>query len=330
MKINPNRVDLVKEIPLDRPLSINFETTSRCNFACTFCPCSDGDTRARVGFTRQDMPNELFMKIIDDLKEFPRKIKVNHYHYMGEPLLNPNFFSLVRYAVDANVAEEHWIRTNGSLLNKQTVKNLVDCGLTRIGVSVEAVNEAGYRDLVKRRGMFEKVVQGVSELYEQSRGKCKVYAKIINFGLPATDPDAFNKIFAPITDECDIEYPMQWNHGVPDSTMGRGIKVTVNGDELNKHIACPYPFFTMVVNSKGKALMCCFDWSYQTAIGDVTKSSMKEIWNGQEVRDFWKMHLRGERGNNLACRDCLNLYACPDRLDNNRDELLARLNALEN
>ena len=326
MKINQDRVDLVKEVPLDRPLSFIFETTTKCNFSCSFCPSGDKEETRRVGFIRQDMPVEMFIKIVDDLKEFPRKIKSITYHNMGEPLMNPNLSKLIRYSVDANIADNHLIRTNGSLLTKTTAKDLVDSGLTQIGISIEAVNEQGYQKYVRRKGMFDRVVQGVSDLYAYSKGKCHVFTKIIDFGTPETNIDEFKRIFSPISDECVIEYPRQWNQDTTDTTMGSGVKLTVNGDSFNKNrITCPFPFYTMVVTSTGKCLMCCFDWSSQTIDGDVNLNSLRDIWQGNEVRNFWLMQLRGERNKNLACKNCLDIFIPIDNLDNDQKELIARL-----
>jgi radical SAM protein with 4Fe4S-binding SPASM domain len=326
MKINPERVDLIKEIPLELPLSINVETTSMCNFSCSFCPSSDIEQTKLVGFSRQDMNPEMFKKVVADLKEFPRRIRTINYHYMGEPLMNPNLSSLIRYAVDANISDNHCIRTNGSLFTKDIILKLIDSGLTRIGISVEAVNEDGYQKFVRRTGMFDKVYTGISDLYKYAKGKCFIFAKIIDFGIPATDPQEFIKTFSPITDECSIEYPRQWNHYKTDTTLGHGVKLTVNGDLIDrKRVTCPYPFFTMTVTSKGKCLMCCFDWSSQTIVGDVNTSSVKNIWNSREVKEFWLMHLRGERYNNLACRDCQDIFTPPDNLDNDQNELIDRL-----
>jgi radical SAM protein with 4Fe4S-binding SPASM domain len=245
---------------------------------------------------------------------------------MGEPLMNPNLSSLIRYSVDANIGDEHSIRTNGSLLTKENINKLIDSGLTRIGISINAVNEDGYQKLVHRKGMFEKVVKGVSDLHEYAKGGCYVYAKIIDFGIAATAPPEFMKIFSPITDECVVEYPRQWNHNVPDTTLGRGVKLTVNGDLIDRsRQTCPFPFFTMTVTSKGKCLMCCFDWSSQTIVGDVKTDSVKTIWNSREVKEFWLMHLRCERFKNPACRDCQDIFTPPDNLDNDQKDLIDRL-----
>jgi radical SAM protein with 4Fe4S-binding SPASM domain len=326
MRVNPDRVDLVKEIPLDRPLSFIFETTTKCNFSCSFCPSSDLEQTRRVGFARQDMPNEMFKKVVADLKEFPKMPKTITYHNMGEPLMNPNLSSLIRYAVDANIADNHLIRTNGSLLTKSTAKDLVDSGLTQIGISVEAVNEEGYQKYVHRKGMFEKVVQGVTELYDYAKGKCHVFAKIIDFGTPATDIQEFKKIFSPITDECGVEYPRQWNHDLSDTTLGQGVKLTVNGDLIDRNrVTCPFPFYTMVVTSTGKCLMCCFDWSSQTIVGDVNLHSVKNIWHSKEVKDFWLMQLKGERYKNSACKNCLDIFTPIDNLDKDQKDLIERL-----
>jgi radical SAM protein with 4Fe4S-binding SPASM domain len=326
MKVNLDRVDLVKEIPLHRPLSFVFETSSRCNFSCSFCPSSDHVLAKNVGFTRQDMTFDLFEKVVRDLQNFQDSIKIMHYHHMGEPLLNPNLPRMIRLAVDAKISSEHWIRTNGSLLTNDLIDQLVESGLTQIGISIEAINNEGYQKLVKQKDAFPKIYDGVSNLYKKSRGKCQIYVKIIDFGIPETDPNEFTKLFTPISDKIGIEYPRQWNGMISDTTLGQGVKLTVNGDPLcTRRISCPYPFFTMVVTSTGKCLMCCFDWSSQTIIGDANNESIIEIWNGQKVRDFWLMQLNGERYKNKACKDCLDIFTPPDDLDGAREVLVKQI-----
>ena len=61
-----------------------------CNFRCTFCPTGDYELLKSVSRPLGVMPYELFCKIIDDLKEFPEKLKSLRLYKDGEPFLNKN------------------------------------------------------------------------------------------------------------------------------------------------------------------------------------------------------------------------------------------------
>jgi hypothetical protein len=58
------------------------------------------------------------------------------------------------------------------------------------------------------------------------------------------------------------------------------------------------------VNFDGQVSVCCVDWSYGTIVGDLTKTSLTEIWNGTALREFRLAHLRGERATIAACANC--------------------------
>ena len=97
-------------------------------------------TTEKQKYTKQMMPYELFCKIIDDIGEFPDKLKVLRINGQGEPLLNPDFCKMVAYAKNKQVAD--WIETitNGSRLNPTLNQNLADSGIDRIRISIESLS----------------------------------------------------------------------------------------------------------------------------------------------------------------------------------------------
>ena len=329
MTINPDRVNLAEAIPLTGPLSVNVEMSSRCNFACSFCPTALPEEWKRVGFEKRDMDDDLFRKIVDDFKQMPR-VKVFNLHMMGESQLHPHFYDLAVYATTSGIADRYEMRTNGSLLTEGRAQKLVDAGLTRIGISVEAVTNEGYQKLVRAKpGMLDRVIEGVKNLYVASRGRCRTYAKIVDFRIPETDTERFKELFAPIVDEVAIEYPEQWNSGLKtDTTLGQGVTLSVNGDPLQDHTACPFSFFTLAINVTGKTVICCFDWSYQNVIGIAGEQSIKEIWNSPNMFAHWRMQLEGRRKESAACRDCTNIQTSPDGVDDHREKLLERISSV--
>jgi radical SAM protein with 4Fe4S-binding SPASM domain len=331
MKIVKDRLDLAKEAPLARPLAPMFEMSTACNFACEFCPTAIPSERERVGFARKFMDPDLFKRAVDELAEFPntgQPFKA-YYNGMGESCIHPQFVELLKYAVDKGCFTAHIIRTNGSTLEPEFNQAILDAGITEVNISIEAVNEYGYERITKRAGMFKKVVAGVRDLHaRRTAGKTRVYCKIIPLGTEDTDEAEFRRIFTPICDMIDVEYPMQWNNGmVYDTTRGAAKPtLTVNGDPVTPNVTCPYIFYTLMVNVDGIVHLCCFDWSTQVNVGDMRKESLMDIWYGDKIQDFWRMHLSGARWKNPACRDCQYIYGAPDYLDvSQRTDILLRL-----
>lgn len=79
------------------------------------------------------------------------------------------------------------------------------------------------------------------------------------------------------------------------------------------------------MNFNGTVSICCVDWSHSTIVGDLTKKSLLEVWNGKDLFDFRCMHLRKERSHNRACTDCQFLSTLPDYLDDAAETILAKI-----
>ena len=81
------RTPLETVIPLATPFIVFVDPASACNFKCTFCPTGHHDLIAETGRFQGAMKFELFQKIIDDLAELDRPLKVLRLYKDGEPFL---------------------------------------------------------------------------------------------------------------------------------------------------------------------------------------------------------------------------------------------------
>ena len=83
-----------RELPLvtaARPARADIEPTTVCNFRCPHCPTTGGVP----GFVRRHMSLAEFTSVLDQLPTVYRIKLVG----LGEPLLNPDFFAMVREAI---------------------------------------------------------------------------------------------------------------------------------------------------------------------------------------------------------------------------------------
>ncbi len=107
------RTPLETVIPLSTPFIVFVDPASSCNFKCTFCPTGHRDMIAETGRFQGVMKFEVFQKIIDDLGEFDKPIKVLRMYKDGEPLLNKRLADMVAYAKRSGHVDYIDTTTNG-------------------------------------------------------------------------------------------------------------------------------------------------------------------------------------------------------------------------
>ena len=94
------RVQLASVLPLAAPYSAFVFPTTFCNFKCAYCGHSLGfaEMKKQYDFTPEHMTMETYEKTIEQLAEFPQKLKMLSLTGQGEPLLNPHIADMVRIA----------------------------------------------------------------------------------------------------------------------------------------------------------------------------------------------------------------------------------------
>jgi len=317
------RQPLQEIIPLPAPFVMYIDPTNACNFKCKFCPTSDDELLRSVGRTKKIMSLDMFRKIIGDISDFNCRLKLLSLYKDGEPLLNPNFAEMIRIARRAGIAERIWTKTNGSLLNPELNRDIIDAGLNHICISIEAVSHDGYRDIAAVDIDYSKLLTNIEDLYRH-RGDCEIYIKIVDVNLSEEQKSKFYDDFQSICTHIAIEKLMGWsNSGVKDFTLGT-TPDTYDGLPFVKKMVCAYPFYVLAVNCDGSVSLCGNDWSQQTVVGSVREKSLSEIWNSEELYQFRVMMLR-ERHKNDACKECYYLQIVPDNIDEYRDEIQRRL-----
>lgn len=125
---------------VDRGTSlIEIKPITGCNLGCIFCSVNEGiGTNKTVDFVvEKDYVVEEFRKLaafkgIRDIEA--------HINAQGEPLLYSNLIDLIKDLRKIKEVGVISMDTNGVLLNKKLVDELVDAGLTRFNLSLVALN----------------------------------------------------------------------------------------------------------------------------------------------------------------------------------------------
>lgn len=307
--------DLILDGKIPVPFQLRIELTNYCNLRCRFCPTGHPDLQRKFGVQKGQMSKETFVHLVHDLTMLPEKIKVIHWYLYGEPLLHPRLIPSMKIVVQKDVAERHFLKTNGLLLTHQVSDALIATGITDIGISVEGVTDRHYLDLCDVSMDYRKLVDEVAYLF-MMRKQCRIHVKLIDISYTKEEHQKFLDDFAPISSSIDIESPMGWNRTKEfDFRLGDRSSESFDHVPLQKRTVCPYAFYTMMINWDGRATCCCTDWTCATEVGDINQTSLLDIWNGQRMRNFRLMHLEGRRNENPACGDCHFIECAPHQDD---------------
>lgn len=331
--VNTNRQKLQDVLPLDTPFIIAIDPCNLCNFKCRFCAMQT--STEPLNFKKQMMDLPLFKKTIDDIAEFPSKLKILDIANYGEPLLHPDFPEMVRYAKKKDVSELVSVVTNGSKLNPELNRALIDARLDRIRISVEAIDEEGYLEIAGVKIDFEAFVSNIKDLHEQSvraGGTCEIYIKTVDASVETPEKqERFYQLFEGACDRIYIDHVTPIWAGWEEINNRFEIEKTGSHNQQWQDVkVCPYPFYSLCVTPDGIVNVCCADWKRELAMGDLTKQSIVEIWNSEVLRKFWVNMLSGRKDRYPVCKSCqYPMYDCNDNIDPYAGQLLQRFQANE-
>jgi MoaA/NifB/PqqE/SkfB family radical SAM enzyme len=322
IKGNTNRIRLEEHIPLDTPLHVFLDASSVCNFRCSFCPHGNGEA-AKV-MPQTVMPVELAKKCIDDLTEFPNRIKRISFSAVGEPLVNQSLPEIVGYAKSKDVADCLNITTNASLLTHDMAERLTDAGLNHIDISVYGLNEAAYQQFSHKQLSFETLVRQVRDCHDLMKtGETVVKITDAVFHTKA-ERDKFYAIFSPICDKICVEHAVPFWYDLNSATEYDG--KNIYGEPVCHKEVCPVPFFSLAIHANGIATSCCIDWKNKGVLGDARKESVLSIWNGLKHKNVCKALLKYGTKGISPCDHCrYHELVAMDNIDPYRTELLKRL-----
>ena len=319
------RTALETVIPLNTPFVVFADPASACNFTCPFCPTGHRSMIEDTGRFQGVMHMEVFTKIIDDLAQFDRPIRVLRMYKDGEPFLNKRLPDMIAYAKKSGRVEYIDTTTNGSLLTQERLAAVIDAGLDKINISVDGMTREQYRTFTGFDFDFDRFVETVRWL-DANKKQCEVVVKIPGELITEDQKKEFYDTFGDYCDRIFIEnFAPCWPEF--DVEAHTGVKITegIYQQPVTPTDTCPYIFYSISVNADGLVSSCFLDWSRKLVVGDVTQTSLKDIWNSPELNALRLQHLEGRRKQNPVCSTCGQLTHClPDNIDAFRQEILPK------
>ena len=286
-------VDYRRRTPVVRtmPIRLWVESASICNLRCVMCPnkCMSADEKGIMSL-------DLFKKIVDEVKG---SISDLYLHHRGEPLVNPALFDMITYARQAGIKTR--FHTNGTLLTEDRARRLLEAGPDLVSFSVDGFDKGPY-ERVRVGATFEKTIENILGLLALRRkmGLRRPYIvieKIVfkNEPMPA-DPvkvaELTRRFEEAGADEIIEKEEYIWaEESAPELPEPPGKMV------------CTFPWYAAVICWDGSVTPCPQDFHAKMTLGNVSQTSLREVWNGPAYQDL-RRRQASDLGSLALCHKC--------------------------
>jgi radical SAM protein with 4Fe4S-binding SPASM domain len=234
---------------------------------------------------------EEYIKIIDEGAKYGLKsIKLQ---YLGEPLLDTNMPFYIKYAKEKGIIDVS-LNTNGTLLTKELAQQLLEDGIDKIFISIDAINPKLYEQ--QRVGAsLGKVIDNVYELVKLRNAK---YPKThIRVSMVMYDDEIWKRQFEGLK--------IMWE-GLVDA-VGYGIfndrKNKIEHEKVNGFV-CEQLFQRMFLRCDGNVTVCCVDDKEEYVVGNWRKESLYDIWHNEKYNYIRDKHINNKYDEIPMCKKC--------------------------
>ncbi len=263
------------------PEIVQIESTNICNARCVFCPRDEMKRRQGV------MDAALYRKVVDDCAALGiRHVRLHNY---GEPFVDRDLTEKVAYAKQRGIAEVGVI-SNGSLIDEQVARGVIEAGLDAINISVDASG----REVFERTRVglkYDTVIANIERLVRIRGELGRTHPKLILSFVRQDNSDeerAFIDHWRAVADKIHITDLHNWA-----GTLNR---------ESDIRYPCYRQWLTFTVLWDGRVSLCCADFDGRVILGDMRTASIREIWESDAYRQVRREHL--ESGGPPICRAC--------------------------
>jgi hypothetical protein len=273
------------------PKSLFVEPTNECNQVCSGCP-RDKSSR-EVGF----IDFELFKRLLDECKLHRKRMRFQ-LHKDGEPLMYPRLADMLHQIRRSSPLNWIFLSTNGALLKGDIARQIIESKVDILRVSHSGDNPSTYFK-IHGRPDFELVRENVIrflELRKQMGARLPVVRmQIIHTAITESEIASYQETWGRYDVDVTVKSFMTWGGSKRDAI--------VDFKKKGRH-PCIDLWTMPAVNWDGKVSICSLDWDQKAIIGDLNQNTMSEIWNGERIRQYRKLHLTNKHGKAGICGPC--------------------------
>lgn len=294
----------IKKKPHPFPSMFQIQTINLCNGSCAMCPYTKNKEN-----TPTSMSDDLFEKIIQEIVNESKSTFI-HLYLQNEPLMDANIFKKIQLIkkLSKGTITTAFI-TNGSLFTDEKIKELEESENDLVIFSLDAFKKETYEKI--RKGLnFDKILNNLEKILK-SRYKKGIFVEFVVQKDNLEEFNSFKKfwkkkhvpIVVNLINNRAGEVDNFDNFCLDKSSLSFLQRF---GIKFYKKIVkcCPMVLSSFNILSNGDVILCCNDYSKKFILGNLSNSSIKEIWNGQKYQDIRQLFCRGEYKKIPVCRNC--------------------------
>jgi len=242
-----------------RPMrDLRISVTDRCNFRCVYCMPKElfGSDHAFLERKRLLSFEEITRVVRAFVAQGVVKLRVTG----GEPLVRRELEKLITSLAEIEGVQEISLTTNGSLLTLDKATSLKDAGLTRLTVSLDAIDEQLFADINDVKFPVSRVLDGIENADKAGLAPVKVNMVVArgmneNEVLPMARHFRNSGVVLRFIEFMDV-----------GNTNGWELDKVVCAQEIVDTINAEFPLVPMDANYRGEVAK---RWRYKDGAGEV-------------------------------------------------------------
>lgn len=303
------------------PRRLDIDPGNLCNLRCPLCPTGSG----RLAVKQELTPLERFTQLLD---QYPSLEAVSLFNW-GEPFLNPETISMIRYADARGILVD--IHSNFSVkVNDDFFDQLAVSGLNTLTLSIDGATQETYEKF-RVRGDFNLVISNIKKLMaalarhkissmrvtwkfivnrfnEHEIETARAHASLLGVGFQVGKIN-LNDYYPNMPQQHSFEErEARW---LPSSVQHT--RRFYRSDKRDTHYTggCLQVIGRPVINPQGSVAPCCYVTEPSGFFGNALTQNFENIWNNADFAAarsyFYPTRKKIEPKRKLPCDQC-NLF----------------------
>lgn len=285
------------------PLMLILDITNVCNFECPHCP--QPFLASQPHYRASYFSYDVYTQLIDEIAN--QEVKFVRLTGEGEPMLHKRFLDMVAYAKQkTNIPLI--VTTNGSLLDSERAKRLLDLQMDVIDISLDAFSKEKY-NVVRKGGNYHEVFGNIHHLLalrQKVGSKTKIMVNMIQQKLVENEVEDFKKFWTPL-----VDFVLVRNlHTATKKINQLEVEQKMKGQRIERY-PCAHLWKRLTIDSNLNVKFCAHDWNSETVLSKLGPRGIRDIWFNQRIQEIRTAHLEGNYRKVPVCADCPDWAAAP-------------------
>lgn len=276
------------------PLLMALSVSNVCNSKCPKCVYTQNPELRKSYGSEPFMKPEVFNKIADEAGKYHSMMRISG---TGEPFVNPDLVEEIEYAKKAGAGVG--VITNGSLLDEEKIRRLLEAEVDAIEYSVDAMDEEHY-NMVRTGLDYNQVKDNVLktvEMRSKMNKKTAVLVSVVNSSEEDEYVEATVKYWEERVDKVISRKFLRWG-------LIKEENKTKEYLSKEERVPCPFPFERLNIDTSGNVRFCGYDIEYNVVMGNVLENTIEEIWTGDKFNEWRQYHLNRQFDKIEMCKNC--------------------------